>query len=72
VGQAAAGPRLLTRLIDRAVIAEDEPEAPAVAELGKAVTVHDGEGVVWRFLIVHPVEAPLTTHGSPSAHGWPR
>jgi transcription elongation factor GreA len=51
--------RLLTRLIDHAAIAEDQPDAPAVVELGKAVTVQDGQGVVQRFLIVHPVEAPL-------------
>jgi transcription elongation factor GreA len=51
--------RLLTRLIDHAAIAEDEPDAPGVVELGKAVTVQDGQGVIQRFLIVHPVEAPL-------------
>jgi transcription elongation factor GreA len=32
--------------------------APEV-ELGKAVTVRDAQGVVERFLIVHPIEARL-------------
>jgi transcription elongation GreA/GreB family factor len=30
-----------------------------VVDLGTAVTVRDGQGVMERFLIVHPVEAPL-------------
>jgi transcription elongation factor GreA len=49
----------LTWLVDHATIAEDQIGEPAVVQLGKAVTVRDGEGVEERFLIVHPVEAPL-------------
>jgi transcription elongation GreA/GreB family factor len=49
----------LTWLVDHAAIAEDQLGEPAVVELGKAVTVRDGRGVVERFLIVHPIEAPL-------------
>jgi transcription elongation GreA/GreB family factor len=44
--------------VDRALIVEDLPDDPAVVELGKAVTVRDGQGVVEQYLIVHPVEAP--------------
>jgi transcription elongation GreA/GreB family factor len=51
--------RRLTWLVDHAATAEDLLGEPAVAELGKAVTVQDGQGAVERFLIVHPVEAPL-------------
>lgn len=40
-------------------MAEDLAGEPAVVELGTAVTVRDGQGVMERFLIVHPVEAPL-------------
>jgi transcription elongation factor GreA len=49
----------LTWLVDHAAIAEDQLGEPAVVDLGKAVTVRDGRGVVERFLIVHPIEAPL-------------
>jgi transcription elongation GreA/GreB family factor len=59
--------RRLRWLVDRAVIVEDLPDDPAVVELGKAVTVRDGQGVVEQYLIVHPVEAPLMTRGSQSA-----
>ncbi|HEV2930834.1 MAG TPA: GreA/GreB family elongation factor [Propionibacteriaceae bacterium] len=45
--------------MDHALIVEDLPDNPAVVELGKAVTVRDDQGVVERFLIVHPIEAPL-------------
>ena len=45
-------------LVDHALIVEDLPDNPAVVELGKAVTVRDDQGVVERFLIVHPIEAP--------------
>jgi transcription elongation GreA/GreB family factor len=51
--------RRLSWLVDHATIAEDLPDDPDVVELGKAVTVRDGQGAVERFLIVHPVEAPL-------------
>jgi transcription elongation factor GreA len=51
--------RRLTWLVDHATIAEDLVDEPAVVELGKAVTVRDGQGVVERFLIVYPIEAPL-------------
>jgi hypothetical protein len=51
--------RRLRWLVDLALIVEDLPDNPAVVELGKAVTVRDDQGVVERFLIVHPVEAPL-------------
>ena len=50
--------RRLRWLVDRALIVEDLPDDPAVVELGKAVTVRDGQGVVEQYLIVHPVEAP--------------
>jgi transcription elongation GreA/GreB family factor len=50
--------RRLRWLVDRALIVEDLPDDPAVVELGKAVTVRDGQGVVEQDLIVHPVEAP--------------
>jgi transcription elongation factor GreA len=49
----------LTWLVDHATIAEDRIGEPAVVEVGKAVTIRDGQGVVERFLIVHPIEAPL-------------
>ena len=51
--------RRLRWLVDHALIVEDLPDDPAVVELGKAVTVRDGQGVVEQYLIVHPVEAPL-------------
>jgi hypothetical protein len=38
--------RRLRWLVDRALIVEDLPDDPAVVELGKAVTVRDGQGVV--------------------------
>jgi transcription elongation GreA/GreB family factor len=50
--------RRLRWLVDRVLIVEDLPDDPAVVELGKAVTVRDGQGVVEQYLIVHPVEAP--------------
>jgi transcription elongation factor GreA len=46
-------------LVDHILIVEDLPDNPAVVELGNAVTVRDDQGVVERFLIVHPIEAPL-------------
>lgn len=46
-------------LVDHATIAEDQIGEPAVVELGKTVTIRDDEGGVERFLIVHPIEAPL-------------
>ena len=51
--------RRLAWLIDHATVAEDLAGEPAVVDLGTAVTVRDGQGVMERFLIVHPVEAPL-------------
>ena len=51
--------RRLRWLVDHALILEDLPDEPAVVELGKAVTVQDGQGVAEQYLIVHPVEAPL-------------
>jgi transcription elongation GreA/GreB family factor len=51
--------RRLTWLVDHATVAEDLAGEPAVVDLGTAVTVRDGQGVVERFLIVHPIEAPL-------------
>jgi transcription elongation factor GreA len=51
--------RRLRWLVDHALIVEDLPDNPAVVELGEAVTVRDDQGVVERFLIVHPIEAPL-------------
>lgn len=51
--------RRLTWVVDHAAIAEDVVGEPAVVELGTVVTVGVGEGVLERFLIVHPIEAPL-------------
>jgi transcription elongation factor GreA len=51
--------RRLTWVVDHAAIAEDLAGEPEVVELGKAVTVRDGQGVIEQFLIVHPVEAAL-------------
>jgi transcription elongation factor GreA len=51
--------RRLTWLVDHATVAEDLAGELAVVDLGTAVTVRDGQGVVERFLIVHPIEAPL-------------
>ncbi len=45
--------------MDHAVIAQDLVGEPAVVELGTVVTVRVGQGVLERFLIVHPIEAPL-------------
>jgi transcription elongation GreA/GreB family factor len=50
--------RRLRWLVDRALIVEDLPDNPAVVELGQAVTVRYGQGVVEHDLIVHPIEAP--------------
>lgn len=49
--------RRLRWLVDHALIVEDLPDNPAVVELGQAVTVRDGQGVVEQYLIVHPIEA---------------
>lgn len=49
--------RRLRWLVDRALIVEDLPDNPAVVELGQAVTVRYGQGVVEHDLIVHPIEA---------------
>ncbi len=51
--------RRLAWLVDHATVAEDLAGEPAVVDLGTAVTVLDGQGVMERFLIVHPIEAPL-------------
>jgi transcription elongation factor GreA len=51
--------RRLRWLVDHALVVEDLSDNPAVVELGKAVTVQDGQGVVEQYLIVHPIEAPL-------------
>jgi transcription elongation factor GreA len=51
--------RRLTWVVDHAAIAEDVVGEPAVVELGTVVTVGVGQGVLERFLIVHPIEAPL-------------
>jgi transcription elongation GreA/GreB family factor len=50
--------RRLRWLVDHALIVEDLPDNSAVVELGEAVTARDEKGVVERFLIVHPIEAP--------------
>ncbi len=46
-------------LVERAVAAEDLPDDPDRVELGELVTVQIESGPPERFLIVHPVEAPL-------------
>jgi transcription elongation factor GreA len=51
--------RRLTWVVDHAAIAEDVVGEPAVVELGTVVTIGVGQGVLERFLIVHPIEAPL-------------
>jgi transcription elongation factor GreA len=51
--------RRLTWAVDHAASAEDLVGEPAVVKLGTVVTVRVGQGVLERFLIVHPVEAPL-------------
>ncbi len=51
--------RRLTWVVDHAAIAEDLVGESAVVELGTVVTVRVGQGVLERFLIVHPIEAPL-------------
>jgi transcription elongation factor GreA len=51
--------RRLAWLVDHATMAEELAGEPAVVDLGTAVTVRDGQGVMERFLIVHPIEAPL-------------
>ncbi|MDQ3885650.1 MAG: GreA/GreB family elongation factor [Actinomycetota bacterium] len=51
--------RRLTWAVDHAAIAEDLVGEPAVVELGTVVTVRVGQGALERFLIVHPIEAPL-------------
>jgi transcription elongation GreA/GreB family factor len=51
--------RPLSWLVEHAAHAEDLPDDPALVELGETVTVQVGGGAPERFLIVHPVEAPL-------------
>jgi transcription elongation factor GreA len=51
--------RHLVWLVEHATLAEDLSGEPTVVELGRTVTVRDDRGVVERFLIVHPLEAPL-------------
>ncbi len=51
--------RRLTWVVDHAAIVEDLVGEPAVVELGTVVTVGVGQGDLERFLIVHPIEAPL-------------
>ncbi len=51
--------RRLTWVVDHAAIAEDLVGEAVVVELGTVVTVGVGQGVLERFLIVHPIEAPL-------------
>lgn len=51
--------RRLTWVVDHAAIAGDLVGEPAVVELGTVVTVGVGQGILERFLIVHPIEAPL-------------
>ncbi|HYT26028.1 MAG TPA: GreA/GreB family elongation factor, partial [Actinomycetota bacterium] len=51
--------RRLSWLVEHAADAEELPDDPDVVELGETVTVQIGGGALERFLIVHPVEAPL-------------
>jgi transcription elongation factor GreA len=51
--------RRLSWLVEHAAHAEDLPDDPARVELGETVTVQVDGGAPERFLIVHPVEAPL-------------
>ena len=51
--------RRLSWLVEHATHAEDLPDDPARVELGETVTVQVDGGAPERFLIVHPVEAPL-------------
>ncbi len=51
--------RWLSWLVEHAADAEDLPDDPEVVELGETVTVEMAGGGPERFLIVHPVEAPL-------------
>jgi transcription elongation factor GreA len=51
--------RRLTWAVDHAAIADDLVGEPAMVELGTVVTVRVGQGVLERFLVVHPIEAPL-------------
>jgi transcription elongation GreA/GreB family factor len=51
--------RRLSWLVEHAADAEDLPNDPEVVELGETVTVEIAGGGPERFLIVHPVEAPL-------------
>lgn len=57
--RAAEELRRLTWALDQAASAEDLVGEPGVVELGTLVTVRAGHGVLERFLIVHPIEAPL-------------
>jgi transcription elongation factor GreA len=51
--------RRLSWLVGHAADAEDLPDDPEVVELGETVAVEMAGGGPERFLIVHPVEAPL-------------
>lgn len=49
----------LSAVLREAVDAEDLPANPDVVELGDTVTIEMPEGVIERYVIVHPVEAPV-------------
>jgi transcription elongation GreA/GreB family factor len=51
--------RRLTWVVDHAASAEELVGEPGVVEPGTIVTVRVEQGVLERFLIVHPIEAPL-------------
>jgi transcription elongation factor GreA len=51
--------RRLTWAVDHAASAEERVGEPDAVELGTVVTIRVGRGVLERFLIVHPIEAPL-------------
>jgi transcription elongation factor GreA len=51
--------RRLTWAVDHAASVEEQGGQPGVVEPGTVVTVRVEQGVLERFLIVHPIEAPL-------------
>lgn len=51
--------RRLTWAVDHAASIEELVDEPGVVEPGTVVTVRVEQGVLERFLIVHPIEAPL-------------
>lgn len=52
----------LSAVLREAVDAEDLPANPDLVELGDTVTLEMPEGVIERYVIVHPLEAPVDRH----------